>query len=106
MHQHPEHQPDKPAWFDDVWSMLMVLTEIAEWQPLGNMFRDKVEMRSSQMKRKKLVVTQDWKGAFTAQVFQYGFGFLEKDRQTLEKYSHWKVKDFYDGFCELLSSKI
>lgn len=38
----------------------------------------------------------------TADFFQFGFGFLEKDRSTLEEYSHWKVKRFYDGLWKLL----
>ncbi|RYP53959.1 hypothetical protein DL768_001181 [Monosporascus sp. mg162] len=37
------------------------------------------------------------------QILKHGFGFLEKDHHTLERYSRWDVKRFYDALCELLA---
>jgi hypothetical protein len=81
---------------------MMVLSEIAEWRPLDRAFRDEAELRSRKLERKQLVTSPGWKGAMTAEIFKYGFGFLEKDRNTLEQYSRWDVKQFYDRLCELL----
>ncbi|KAF5621937.1 hypothetical protein F52700_10811 [Fusarium sp. NRRL 52700] len=102
MYQHPEYQAGKPLWSDHVWSLMMVLSEIAEWKPLEKEIQSHAELRSRKLERKRLVTSPDWKDAMTAEVFQYGFGFLEKDRNTLEEYSHWKVKRFYDGLCKRL----
>ncbi|KAF4943436.1 hypothetical protein FGADI_13425 [Fusarium gaditjirri] len=102
MYQHPEYQEGKPLWFYQVWSLMMVLSEIAEWKPLDRAFRDDAELRSRKLERKRLVTSPGWKGAVTAEIFQYGFGFLEKDRNTLEEYSEWEVKRFFDRLCKLL----
>lgn len=102
MYQHPEYQAEKPLWSYRVWSLMMVLSEIAEWQPLDKSFQDDAELRSRKLERKRLVTSPGWKGAMTAEIFQYGFGFLEKDRNTLEEYSEWEVKRFYDELCKLL----
>ncbi|RKL20796.1 hypothetical protein BFJ68_g2796 [Fusarium oxysporum] len=102
MYQHPEYQAEKPLWSYQVWSLMMVLSEIAECQPLDKSFQDDAELRSRKLERKRLVTSPGWKGAMTAEIFQYGFGFLEKDRNTLEEYSEWEVKRFYDELCKLL----
>ncbi|TVY61774.1 hypothetical protein Focb16_v013234 [Fusarium oxysporum f. sp. cubense] len=80
MYQHPEYQAEKPLWS----------------------YQDDAELRSRKLERKRLVTSPGWKGAMTAEIFQYGFGFLEKDRNTLEEYSEWEVKRFYDELCKLL----
>ncbi|RMZ78691.1 hypothetical protein DV738_g3808, partial [Chaetothyriales sp. CBS 135597] len=103
MYQHPEFQGERPAWFYQIWSLMMVLSEIAEWRPLDGAVRDTAELLRRGLERKQLVTNPNWKGAPTANVFKLGFGFLEKDRQTLEQYSHWQVKRFYDKLCESLA---
>ncbi|KAM4054863.1 hypothetical protein HRG_005683 [Hirsutella rhossiliensis] len=103
MYQHPQYRVDKPLWFYQIWSLLMVLSEIAEWRPLDGEFRDKGQLLRRQQARRRLVTSPDWKGAATAELFKYGFDFLDRDRSTLEKCNHWDVKRFYDGFCELLA---
>ncbi|SCO86486.1 uncharacterized protein FRV6_10613 [Fusarium oxysporum] len=102
MYQHPEYQAEKSLWSYQVWSLMMVLSEIAEWQPLDKAFQDDAELRSRKLERKRLATSPGWNGAMTAEIFQYGFGFLEKDRNTLEEYSEWEVKRFYDELCKLL----
>ncbi|WKT47290.1 hypothetical protein QSH57_012195 [Fusarium oxysporum f. sp. vasinfectum] len=102
MYQHPEYQAEKPLWSYQVWSLMMVLSEITEWQPLDKAFQDDAELRSRKLERKRLATSPGWNGAMTAEIFQYGFGFLEKDRNTLEEYSEWEVKRFYDELCKLL----
>jgi len=109
MYRHPEYQADKSSlWFYHVWSLMMVLSEIAEWRPLDtcrafqDKDKDKEELLRRKMERKQLVTKPDWKGAPTAEIFQYGLGFLEKDHHTLEGYNRWDIKRFYDKLCELL----
>lgn len=102
IYQHPEYQADKSPWFYQAWSLMMVLSEIAEWRPLDR-FQDKEELLKRKLERKQLVTSLDWKGAPTAEIFKYGFGFLEKDHHTLEGYSRWDIKRFYDTLCELLA---
>lgn len=102
MYQHPEYQAGKPLWSDHVWSLMMVLSEIADWKPLGKEILDHAELQSRKLERKRLVTNPSWKDAMTAEFFQFGFEFLEKDRSTLEEYSRWKVKRFYDRLCKLL----
>lgn len=34
MHQHPDYEGGRPAWFHDAWALMMVLSEIAEWKLL------------------------------------------------------------------------
>jgi hypothetical protein len=91
-------------WFYQAWSLMMVLSEIAEWRPLDRAFQGEEELLKRKMERKQLVTNPDWKGASTAEIFKYGFGFfLEKDHYTLERYSRWDVKRFYDTLCEILA---
>jgi hypothetical protein len=79
-----------------------VLSVIAEWQPLDRRFQDEGEFRSRKLEREPLVTSPSWKGALTAEIFKYGFGFLDKDRNTLKSCSRWNVKRFHDGICGLL----
>ena len=102
MYQHPEY-PGKPSWYCEAWSLMMILSEIAEWQPLDGGYREEAELLRKKLERKKLVMDPEWKGAATAKIFRYGFGNLEKNRHTLEQFSTWDVKRFYDGLCELLA---
>ena len=102
MYQHPEYAGSS-HWFCEIWSLMMILSEIAEWRPLDGGFRDEKELLKMKVERKKLVTNPDWKGAPTAEIFQYGFGFIEKDWQSLEQVTRWDVKRFYDGLCALLA---
>jgi hypothetical protein len=77
--------------------LMMVLSEIAEWRPLDRAFQGEEELLKRKMERKQLVTSLDWKVAPTAEIFRYGFGFLEKDHHTLERYSQWDVKRFYNA---------
>ncbi|KAH7158151.1 hypothetical protein B0J13DRAFT_618185 [Dactylonectria estremocensis] len=106
-HQHPDYQADKPAWFYDVWSLMMVLSEIAEWRPLSRVFRDEEELRKMRAERRQMVTHPGLRGQrqFTAAVFQKGFGFLDNDRDTLEKLGKWEIKRFFDELCSLLVVK-
>ncbi|KAK0646163.1 hypothetical protein B0T16DRAFT_390645 [Cercophora newfieldiana] len=86
MYRHPEYQADKSLRFNQARSLMM----------------DKEELLRRKMDRKQLVIRPGWKGAPTGEIFKYGFGFLEKDHHTLEGYSRWDIKRFYDTLCELL----
>ncbi|KAH7176598.1 hypothetical protein EDB81DRAFT_897910 [Dactylonectria macrodidyma] len=104
VHQHPDYQADKPVWFYDVWSLMMVLSEIAEWKPLSRTFRDEEELRKMKAERRQMATHPGLRGQrqFTAAIFQKGFGFLDKDRDTLENLGRWEIKRFFDELCSLL----
>ncbi|RYC55505.1 hypothetical protein CHU98_g10706 [Xylaria longipes] len=106
MYRHPEYRGDrKPAWFYQVWALMMVLSEIAEWRALYPSENDEgVELLRRKLNRKRLVTSAEWRSALSTQVFRHGFGILEADRETLETYSRWRIKRFYDKLCELLLS--
>lgn len=79
---------------------------MSEWQPLDAAFQDEAELLKRKLERKQLATSLNWKGAPTAEIFQYGFGFLKKHRHTFEQFSRWDIKRFYDKLCELLASSL
>lgn len=40
IYQHPEYQVGEIHWFYDVLSLMMILSEIAEWKPVDRTFLD------------------------------------------------------------------
>jgi hypothetical protein len=102
IYQHPKYQATKPLWFYDAWSLMMVLSEIAEWQLVGAC-RDESELLSQKLERKQKVTDPGWKGDLTAKIFQYGFGVLAQDRRTLSQLRRRDIKRLFDKLCELLS---
>jgi len=104
IYQHPDYEAAQPLWFYDVWSLLIVLSEIAEWKPVDGAFRDERELLKKKLERKKTVMDSNWKSAETAEIFKYGFSFIEKDRHTLEQLSWHDIKRFYDKLCALLAA--
>ncbi|KAI1751587.1 hypothetical protein F4782DRAFT_531363 [Xylaria castorea] len=109
MYRHPEYRAEeKPSWFYQVWALMMILSEIAEWRPFDRARpgddEGEVELLRRKLNRKRLVTSSEWKSAFSTEVFRYGFGILDADRETPETYSRWRVKRFYDELCELLLS--
>lgn len=102
IYQHPEYQAGEIHWFYDVWSLMIVLSEIAEWKPVDGTFQDANELSRKKLQRKKEVMDASWKGDRTAKIMQYGFKFLEKDRSTLESLSRKEVKRFFDRLCSLI----
>ncbi|KAI0815415.1 hypothetical protein GGR55DRAFT_675032 [Xylaria sp. FL0064] len=105
MYQHPGRRAeDGPRWFHQAWSLMMVLSEIAEWKPINaGPFHNEAEVVVAKLQRKQLVSDPRWKNGETAAVFRFGFEFLDKGIDTLEQYTHWQVKSFYDRLCELLA---
>ena len=104
IYQHPEYEADNLLWFYDVWFLMIVLSEIADWRPVDGAFRDEKELLQKKIDRKHTVTNPDWKGAPTAKIFQYGFGFLDKDSHTLEHLSRRDIKRFFDKLCALLAA--
>lgn len=103
MYQHPRFDPDRKKWYYDVWSLMVVLTEIADWKPLDPVdARNEKVMREKKMELKRRVTNPQWKGEATAAVFRYGFGILEEEE--LDKVTWSGIKRFFDGLCELLES--
>ncbi|KAI0546730.1 hypothetical protein F4679DRAFT_587255 [Xylaria curta] len=106
MYRHPEYRADgERAWFYQVWALMMILSEIAEWKPLDYVTPGEggAELLRRKLNRKRQVTSTEWKSGLHPQVFRLGFDFLDADRETLETYSRWRVKRFYDELCELLS---
>ncbi|KAH9906991.1 hypothetical protein F4778DRAFT_608272 [Xylariomycetidae sp. FL2044] len=123
MYRHPAFEPrGPPQWFYQVWSLLMILSEIADWRPLDKVVvssPDKKDggeeegeedkellllLKKRVMERRRLVRSPAWKGAATAQIFDFGFAFIDFDRNILEQYSPWRIKAFYDKLCRLLAA--
>jgi hypothetical protein len=102
IYQHPEYQAGELNWFYDVWSLMMILSEIAEWKPVDGTLQDEHGLSRKKLQRKKEVMNPSWKGDRTAKVMEYGFKFIEKDRSTLESLSRKEVKRFFDTLCSLL----
>jgi hypothetical protein len=50
------------GWLYDVWSLMMVLSEIAEWKPLDEDYQDSSRLERKQVQRKKAVMDPLWKG--------------------------------------------
>ncbi|KAI0865893.1 hypothetical protein F4860DRAFT_526278 [Xylaria cubensis] len=107
IYRHPEYRPDgELAWFYQVWALMMILSEIAEWKPLDQVKPGEesgVELLRRKLSRRRQVTSAEWQSGLPTQVFRLGFGFLDADRETLETYNRWRVKRFYDELCELLS---
>ncbi|KAI0452419.1 hypothetical protein F5B21DRAFT_526835 [Xylaria acuta] len=115
MYRHPEYRATTTTtttagdtvWFYQVWALMMILSEIAEWRPLDRAGPgdEELELLRRKLDRKRLVTSNaEWKSALSTQVFRHGFGILEADRETLETYSRWRIKRFYDKLCELILS--
>lgn len=102
IYEHPEYQAGQSFWFHDVWSLMIILSEIAEWKPVDCIFQDHNELLRQKLHRKNEVTDASWKGDRTAKIMQYGFKFLEKDRSTLENLSRKEIKRFFDGLCALI----
>ncbi|KAK7432982.1 hypothetical protein QQZ08_000453 [Neonectria magnoliae] len=97
-----DYDPDNPGWWDDVWSLMMILSEIAEWKPLDGTGKEGRVLFMSQVRRKQLVQSDDWKGKSAAAIFEHGFGFIDQPREVLKTYSFDAVNRFFDTLCDLL----
>jgi hypothetical protein len=102
MYEHPDYKAGQSHWFYDVWSLMIILSEIAEWKPIEATFLDANELLQKKLERRKLVMNSSWKGDGTAKVMQYGFKFLLEDHFVLENLSWKEIKRFFDGLCSLL----
>lgn len=105
VYQHPEFDPERKMWYYDVWSLMIVLSEIAEWKPMdATPARDGRELLRRKMERCRKVSSLEWKGENTARVFRFGFEFLEGRERELEGLSWSGVKRFFDRLYELLDA--
>lgn len=108
VYQHPAQRAtgnDSPQWYNQAYALMIVLSEIADWAPMNaGPFKGEGDLRDAQEQRRQLVTSPEWKNSQTGELFSYGFGFLDKDRDRLERCSHWQVKSFYDGLYELLEA--
>lgn len=100
VYRHPEYEAGRPSWFYDVWSLMIILSEIAEWKPIENS-RDATALLMMELRRKKEVMDPSWKGELTAKIMQYGFCFLEQDHEKLENLTRRDIKGFFDTLCAL-----
>jgi hypothetical protein len=104
VYHHAEFQSPDLAWAQQLWSLLMVLSEIAEWKPIQNDAKDSSGILHVQRSRVRCVRNSSWKGALTAEIFSYGFEVLSRDKHILESFSHWDIKKVYDRLCAQLES--
>lgn len=103
VYQHPDFQAAGKLWYYDVWSLLIVLSEIADWKPLevGGVGNER-ELREKKMEVRRRVTSAEWKGEVTARIFRFGFEFLEV--KGIERMSWGGIKRFFDKLCELLEA--
>ena len=60
-------RPGSPAWFHQVWALMMILSEIAEWKPLvKGSAKNEEELLKMKLDRKRLVKRPQWKGCSMA----------------------------------------
>ena len=79
-------------------------SEVAEWKEVDRTFQNDAELGRKKLRRKKEVMDVKWKGDRTAKIMQHGFGFLEKDRSTLENLGGMDIKRFFDTLCHLFEA--
>lgn len=103
VYQHPDFQAAGKLWYYDVWSLMIVLSEIADWKPLEAPKADSGdELRAKKTEVKRRVTSLEWKGEATARIFRFGFEFLEM--RDIERMSWGGIKRFFDRLCELLEA--
>ncbi|EPE26511.1 hypothetical protein GLAREA_02424 [Glarea lozoyensis ATCC 20868] len=105
IYEHPRYQTGQSRWYHDVWSLMIILSEIAEWKVVDRTFKDADELARKKLLRRNEVTTAGWKSERTAKVMQYGFQFLETDRAKLDKLSRKEVKRFFDTLCGLIDGQ-
>lgn len=103
VYQHPDFQAAGKLWYYDVWSLMIVLSEIADWKPLdvGKVSSER-ELREKKLEVRRKVTSIEWKGEATAKIFRYGFELLEL--RGIERMSWGGIKRFFDRLCELLEA--
>lgn len=105
VYQHPEFDAERKMWYYDIWSLMIILSEIAEWKPMDTTpAKDDEELLRRKTERCKKVSSVEWKGVQTAAVFKFGFEFLEGRGKELEGISWSGVKRFFDTLLELLDA--
>lgn len=105
VYQHPEFDAERKMWYYDLWSLMIILSEIAEWKLMDTTPATDEELRRRKVERCKKVSSVEWKGENTAAVFRFGFEFLEGRGKELEAMSWSDVKRFFDRLLELLDVK-
>ncbi|KPM45166.1 hypothetical protein AK830_g1411 [Neonectria ditissima] len=113
-HRHPDYDAQGVRWYDDVWSLMMILSEICEWKPLEvKLGKGKRPVQDKlcrwQARRKLLTQTYEWLSGDnwdnvpTHEVFSYGFGFIDKPREVLDSYGPDARGEFFETLCSLLT---
>jgi len=62
IYEHPEYQAGQFLWYYDVWSLMVVLSEIVEWKPIDGTFRDSNDLLRKKLQRKNEGMDANWKG--------------------------------------------
>ncbi len=106
IYQHPEYRPGIAVWYYDVWALMIILSEIAEWRLVdsGKSYVSEKDLLEKKQLRKKTVTDRAWKGPETAQVFQWGFGYIHRDSVALMQLSRQDIRRFFDKLCQFLAN--
>ena len=105
IYRHPEWTTKMPLlWVYNVWSLLMVLCDIAEWSPYSPPSgRSKVASGMLKLKedRREKVRSKRWKGEKTGRVFDWAFKVIDKsiEEAAIWEDDHFEIKRFYDKLC-------
>ncbi|KAF2840804.1 hypothetical protein M501DRAFT_1014802 [Patellaria atrata CBS 101060] len=102
VYQHPKYRKNESRWYYDTWSLLMVLSEIAEWKQIDGNFQNKVELSKKRTSRKEQMIDENWTGSRTSNFFNSAFQFLELDLWTLDTLPERNIKRYYNQLCKVL----
>lgn len=104
IYRHPKWTEKEPLlWVYNVWSLLMILCDIAEWAPYSPPIRRSTRTGMLRMKQTRMqkVRSKRWKGEKTARMFDWAFKQIEMSIEDAAKWekSHFQIKKFYDKLC-------
>ncbi|TPX06889.1 uncharacterized protein E0L32_002385 [Thyridium curvatum] len=102
IYQRPGCHGDKVVLADQIWSLMMILSEIVEWKPMDRSFSTGGNLTHRKMARVSLTTSPKWHSQQCAAFFNYGFEFTDKEPDTPEGYSRWDARLFFDGLFAIL----
>jgi hypothetical protein len=103
-YERPSFRPDVVNWRNDLWSILIIMSEIADWAVLERSPKTDAELLDMKLRRRELISSDDWKGKQSADIFRYGFEFLVRTKfdNNQDNPSRWEMRRFWDYLLDML----
>jgi hypothetical protein len=90
------------TWYNDIWALLVVISEILEWQKLdGNSFAAR-GLKDAQREWKNRVKSAGWNGEAIANFFTYGLDRISQQSRFLDVVSEREITRYFNKLCDLL----